>query len=81
MKRDVAVEISASAEPLADLQANLVSSALGMEALMDLMAAVPAEHHVRTEALHALLQQVADQLQQAQQALHVARATLLPAPG
>jgi len=60
-------------ETMGELQASLATSALGMEALMDLMAAAPAEHRVRTVALHALMQQVSDQLGQAHQALRVAQ--------
>lgn len=61
-----------------DLQASLATSALGMEALMDLMAVAPVEHRVRTVALHALMQQVSDQLEQAHEALKLAQGDTPP---
>lgn len=57
-----------------ELDASLSTSALGMEALMDLMASAPAEHRVRTVALRALMLTVSDQLVQASQALRLAQA-------
>lgn len=56
---------------LTELDASLNTSALGLEALMDLMAHAPAEHRVRTVALHALMLTVSDQLGQANEALRV----------
>jgi|GEM_PF-2258420 len=48
-----------------ELDATLTTSALGMQALMALMAVAPADHQVGTRALHALMLGVADQLGQA----------------
>lgn len=59
--------------PMDDLAANLSASARGMEALMDLLACVPDDHHVRTQALHALMMPLADQVGQAAHALKVVR--------
>lgn len=59
-----------------ELDATLSTSALGMQALMDLMAATPADHRVGTRALHALMLGVADQLGQAAELtrlVHLAR--------
>lgn len=73
-KKVVAKDLASGGdETMGELQASLATSALGMEALMDLMAAAPVEHRVRTVALHALMLQVSDQLGQAHEALRVAQ--------
>ena len=58
---------------LDEVDDNLNAANLGLEALMDLMGSAPAQHRVRTVALHALMLALSDQVGQAQQACAVAQ--------